>query len=113
MLWKNSLNLKISLWGFVLSAFLCIPLFGGLFTTRIEYIAEHPFDTLYVLILGISIPILFLTSIIFFIISYFQYESFSTKAKVIISISSIWVVVYYFFISMKSVVDLIKMKFLF
>ena len=108
MSWKKSYNPKIALWGFILSVFLSMLLFAGLFTSRSEYIAEHTFDTIYILTLGILTPVFFIIGIVFLLISYYQYQSFSIRAKIIITISIIVLLVYYFFSSLGLIIDLIK-----
>ena len=109
MHWKKNFNPRIAIWGFLLSALLCIPLFGGLFTARLEYIAEHTSDTVYILTLGVLIPVLFIIGIVFLLISYYQYQSFSVKAKIVMLVSFIFILVYYVFTSLGLVLDLIKM----
>lgn len=109
MSWKKNYNPKVSVWAFILSAFFCVPLSGMVFSARPEDIVEHTFERVFFLALGILTPMFLIIGIVFLLISYYQYQSFSTRAKAIMFISFIYLFLAYFIISLESIIKLIKM----
>lgn len=99
----------ISLLGFCLSVVFTFVLFVGLFTARWDYVIEHTFDTIYVLSLGLLVPISFFVGIIFFIKSILCKDKLLFIPIIVGIIAFVFNSVYYLSI-VDSVIELLMIK---